>query len=491
MRLIGLLVGVSVLVALAAPASALAGAFTWTLPGDFTTTAPGSNPEQKYGAVSWTYAVSGGSLSFSSNADGNGNPGWNDSNGDYIADTGTAIAMQSTSPLTGSPHSVTVKWTNPFPSRQTISVKSTLTAALTCTVTQTPSGTSLSLAPGASVTWTLNAPVLPGPVDCTASGGIQVTASTPGPTVTLNSPGTAPLHSAVVQLSGTAGQPVFPNSSQVTVSVYPGTDTTGSPIHKLTDTVDSFGGFSVQTPPLPDGEYTAVATQASSAGTGQSPAVTFRVKVHGPALTLDHPPGDVWIGRDRLSFSGHGGNELGDAHKVTLQLYKGQSASGTLVGSRSVKVRHGTWSTGWKGLHLGYYTAVATQSDDAGHTTRTSPHTFRLVSRTAAFGSSVTVAGNVANVVIGCLAPSSQSCRGTVLIVTKHSYRTTRGGPSGPLEVLFAKVRIPGGAMAVISGRVPSSVVGVLRRLRHVQVIVTSKLSNSGSRSASRVAHVS
>jgi hypothetical protein len=480
-----------VLVTLAVPASALAGTFSWTLPGDFTTTAPGSNPEQKYGAASWTYGVTGGSLSFSSNADGNGNPGWSDSNGDYIADTGMAMALQSTSPLTGSPHSVTIKWTNPFPTRQTVSVKSTLSPALTCSVTQSPSGSSVTLAPGATVTWTLNAPVLPGPVDCTATGGIQVTASTPGPTVTLNSPGNAPLHSAVVQLSGTAGQPVFPNSSQVSVAVYSGTDTTGLPIHKLSDTVDSSGAFSVQTPALPDGEYTAVATQASSAGAGQSPAVRFRVKVHGPALTLDRPPGNVWIGRNRLSFSGHGGNELGDAHKVTLQLYKGKSAGGTSTGTRSVKVRHGTWSTSWRGLHLGYYTVVATQSDDAGHTTRTSPHTFRLVSKTSAFGSTVTVAGNVANVVIGCLAPSSKSCRGTVLIVTKHSYRTTRGGPSGPLEVLFAKVRIPGGAMAVISGRVSSSVVHVLKRLRHVPVTVTSKMSNSGSRSASRVAHVS
>jgi hypothetical protein len=490
-RLIGLLGAVSVLVALAAPGRALAGTFSWTLPGDFTTTAPGSNPEQKYGTTSWTYGVSSGSLSFSSNADGAGNPGWSDGNGDYVADTGAAIAMESTSPLTGTPNSVTIKWTNPFPSRQTVSVRSTLTAAFACSVAQTPGGTSLSLAPGATVTWTLSPPVLPGPVDCTATGGIEVTASTPGPTVTLNSPGTAPLHSAVVQLSGTASPPVFPNSNQVTVSVYSGTDTTAVPLHKLTDTIDASGGFLVQTPALPDGQYTAVAAQGSNAGTGQSPAVTFRVKVHGPALTLDRPPADVWIGRDRLSFAGSAGNELGDSQKVTLQLYKGKGVGGTLVGTRSVKAHHGSWSTGWKGLHLGYYTVVATQSDDAGHTTRTSPRTFRLVSRTSAFGSNVTVVGDVATVVVGCLAPSSQSCRGTVLIVTKHSYRTTRGGPSGPLEVLFANVRIPGGAMAVISGRVPGAVVGVLKRLKHVPVTVSSKMSNSGSRSASRVLHVS
>jgi hypothetical protein len=217
----------------------------------------------------------------------------------------------------------------------------------------------------------------------------------------------------------------------------------------------------------------------------------FQVKVHGPALTLNRPPGDVWIGRNKLTFSGNAGHQFGDAHKVGLQLYKGKSAHGTVVGTRTIKVHHGSWSTGWRGLHLGYYTVLATQTDNAGHTTFTSPHTFRLVSKTSAFGPTVSVAGNVANVVVGCLAPSSQSCHGTVLIVTKHSYRTTRGGPSGPLEVLFANVRIPGGAMAVISGRVSSAVVGVLRRLKHVPVMVSAKFSNAGSRSTSRVLHVS
>lgn len=479
------------LIALAAPSSALAGVFSWTLPDDFTTVAPGSNPEHKYGAVSWTYEVSGGSLSFSSNADLLGHPGWSDSSGDYIADTGTAMEMQSTSSLTGSPHSVTIQWTNPFPTKQTVSVKSTLTASLTCSVTQSPSGSSLTLAPGATVSWTLNAPLLPGPVDCTASGGIQITASTPGPTVTLNSPGTAPFHSAVVPLSGTAGPPVFPNSNQVTVAIYSGTKTTGSPLHQVTGTVDSNGNFAVQTPALADGEYTAVASQASGSSTGQSPAVTFRVKVHPPALTLFQPPGDVWIGRGRLSFSGLAGHALGDSANVVLELHRGKSAGGTLVGTRTIKRHGGTWSTKWRGLHLGYYTAVATQTDNAGHTARTAAHTFRLIPKTKAFGSTVTVAGNSASIPIGCLASSNQSCRGTVLVVTKGSYRTSGGGPSGPLEVLFANVRIPGGTMGVISGRVPGPVLAVLRRLHHTRVRVTTKFSHSGQRSVTRGLRVS
>lgn len=488
-RLLGLLVGVSALLALVAPPSALAGTFSWALPTDFTTTAPGSNPEQKYGAVSWTYGATGG-LTFSSNADGLGHPGWSDGAGDYIADTGSGMSLNASASPTGG-DSVTITWTNPFPSTETLTVANTINSGVCLGVgsgvSQSPHGSSVTLAPRKALTVTVKGGT--GATSCAAAGSIHISASTPGPTVTLNSPGTSPLHTSRVHLSGTASTGF--SASQVNVAIYSGTNTSGSPIHQLNGSVGSNGGFAVHTPALPDGQYTAVASQTSGADTGRSPAVTFRIKVHPPALTLASPPGGVWIGRSRLSFSGRAGNELGDASKVTLELYRGKSTGGTLAGKRDVSIHRASWSTAWQGLHLGYYTVVAIQSDDAGHTTRTSPHTFRLVSKTRAFGSGVHVAGDVANIVIGCLAPGNESCHGTVLVVTKHSYRTAPGGPSGPLEVLFANVRIPGGMMAVISARVPSPVLRVLRRLRHVQVTATTKMSHSGRRSALRVLRTS
>ena len=44
-------------------------------------------------------------------------------------------------------------------------------------------------------------------------------------------------------------------------------------------------------------------------------------------------------------------------------------------------VSHGSsWSSGWpKRLPRGSYTVVAAQHDDAGHTTHTSPRTFKLI----------------------------------------------------------------------------------------------------------------
>jgi hypothetical protein len=322
---------------------------------------------------------------------------------------------------------------------------------------------------------------------CTASGTISISATTPGPTVTLNSPGSKPLNTATLTLSGTASTG-FTASNQVNVNVYAGTDTGAKPVRQLTAMVGSGGQFGVQVAPsLADGQYTAVASQSDSTGTGFSPVVQFRIKVNPPALTMFQPPGDVWIGRSNLAFSGQAGHELGDSRTVSLYLYGGKNTTGRFIGRRDVSVQGGSWSTGWPGLSLGYYTVVAVQGDDAGHLTRTSPHTFRLVARTRAFGRVRITRSGGASIPVGCLAPSGRSCRGTVLIITKRSFRTAAGGPSGPLEVLFASVRIPGGTMGVISGRVPGRVMAVLRRLHGVKVKVTANFPNAGGRrSASR-----
>jgi hypothetical protein len=486
---IALVTGVCALLALLAPSSALAGTFSWSLPNDFTTTPPGSNPEHKYGAPSWSYHATG-SLSFSSNADLFGHPGWSDGSGDFIADTGSALVLNAVSGVAGG-HSVTVAWTNPFPFTQTVTVADSITAdpapsclAVGAGVSQSPGGTSVTLGPGKSLAVTVSGGV--GATPCTASGTLSITATSPGPTVSLNSPGTGPLHTASPSLTGTASTG-FSDSRQVTVDIYPGTNTSAKPARSLTAAVGSEGQFGVRVQPgLPDGEYTAVASQASGIGTGESPAVRFQIKVHPPALTLEQPPRDVWIGRHNLEFSGRAGDEFGDSSTVALYLYRGKSAAGSPIGTRDLRAHRGRWATRWQGLPLGYYTAVAVQSDDAGHTTRTLAHTFRLVAHTTAFGPSVTVAGGLASIAVGCLAPSSKECSGTVLVVTKRSFRTTPGGPSGPLQVLFKSVRIPGGTMAVISSNVPRSVLGVLRRLGHVEVRATANLSRSrGASSAS------
>src|SRR5947209_8165589 len=81
---------------------------------------------------------------------------------------------------------------------------------------------------------------------------------------------------------------------------------------------------------------------------------------------------------------------------------------------------------------------------------------------------------------INCLAFPGNSCTGTVLVVTKGSFRTTSGGPAGQLRVLFAYVTIQGNQTRLVSGRVPGLSAAVLRRGKSVTVRVTTSLTWSG-----------
>jgi hypothetical protein len=541
------LVGVAAAVALLTPASALAGTYSWGLPGDFS----GANPEVKYGQPSWSYV---GAVT-----DGSG------------AITMTAAAGQSAS----------IVWTSPFTSSQSVTVTSTGFggSGLGCLLggVSVPSGT-MTVSPGQTLTATVSA----GPLGtCSASGTISISAATPsvaitnpnngaaitngiptlsgtastafdasstvslsiysGPsasgtpvqtlsgsvgldgsysvtpaalangkytavaqqndpagslntsspvtftvanpssTVSLASLGSAPLTDSQPTLKGTAGTRAI-DSKQVTVLIYAGNGTNSSPIRQLTDSLDSNGNFAVNvTPGLGDGQYTALARQDSSAGLAFSHTLNFQIKVHPPALTFAHPAGGVTLNDVKPTFSGQAGDALGDSSTVTLHLYHGQDASGRSAGVVHIKAGGSSWSDQWpQRLAYGWYTAVAVQTDDAGHTSRSDPHTFRVAPTPKLIGSKAQLSrSGVASVSVGCLAGPGATCAGTVLIVTRHSYRATAGGPTGQLEVLFARVQITGGGTSVIHRSVGPSVLHVLLRHRRVPVVVTVKLSGT------------
>jgi hypothetical protein len=257
-------------------------------------------------------------------------------------------------------------------------------------------------------------------------------------------------------------------------------------MHFVTGTVGSNGKFSIQSPSLQDGRYTVVAAQAGDGLLGFSSPSTFRIKVHPPALTVTYPSGGGAVNRSRVSFAGQAGDALGDSSTITIALYRGAKVRGNAVGKRNVQATGASWSLGWSHkLRNGIYTVRATQTDDAGHSTRVT-HTFLVVPGPTTIGSplSLTSSGEAA-IPIGCVA-SSGTCNGTVLVVTSRSFRTTPGGPVGPLRVLFAYVQIPAGKMQTIRGAVAGPVAGVLRRNRGAELKVTASLSRTGTVSAIR-----
>ena len=106
----------------------------------------------------------------------------------------------------------------------------------------------------------------------------------------------------------------------------------------------------------------------------------FRIKVYGPDLTLTTPRRHARVHRKRLRFAGGAGTATGDASAVTIYVYRGKSVFGRRVGKVTTTAHGSSWSSGWpKRLPRGSYTVVAAQRDDAGHTTHTSPHTFKLI----------------------------------------------------------------------------------------------------------------
>jgi Bacterial Ig-like domain len=546
-RLVASLVGVAALVALLAPASALAGTYSWAQPGDFS----GANPEQKYGQPSWSYtgsvAAGGGTITMSASGGGSASivwtspftssqtvtvtsNGWADSgvgcllgglsipNGTMVVSPGQQIAATVSAGLIGTCSasgtiSITastpaVAITSPvsgaaitdgvptlagaastaFDASGTVSVSLYSGSSAAGTPLQTLSGT---VGPDGSFAVT-PAPLANGkytaiveqedPIGSqNTSAPVTFTVANPSSTVSLTSLGTAPLTDATPTLKGAAGSRAI-DSNHVTVLVYAGAGTNSTPIRQLTGTVGSGGGFSVQvTPGLGDGQYTALASQDSSAGIAYSHTLSFRVKVHPPAVTLGLPADGVTLNVVRPTFSGAAGDALGDSSSVYIHLYRGPDTNGKPVATRRASAAGAHWSLVWpRKLAYGLYTVVVSQSDDAGHSARTQSHTFAVAPTPRLIGSRAALSrSGDASVSVGCLAGPGQTCTGAVLIVTQRSYRTTAGGPVGPLEVLFAKFRISGGRSMLISRSVSNPVLRLLHRHHRVPVVVTVKLSPS------------
>ncbi len=512
--LIALLAACTALTALVAPAAAFAGTYTWKLPADFTSAAPGDNPDHdSYGGTPWSYREGGGTLldKFEPNTRG-GVAGWSASTDPSAlvgANPGTTPVVNggdTFSPgqmaLVPSSRAVAIEWQ--APAAGTFSVSGTISAADSSPLCapinwslkrngnpQASSGRSfsktLSLAAGDKLDLTASPNVLnllsPACNAANATLAIGLASTAPRPTLT------SPADGALIR----AGQPVFSgnaysgfgSSSQVTVRVYSGTTASGAPVQTLTTTRASGGAYSVApSSSLPDGRYTAVTEQddlASPPDAGISKPRTFRIKVHPPAVTLVEPAQGAVVKGQAPFFSGTAGDALGDSSQVTVLLYAGSADTGKPLGNLRVNRLGDTWSGTWpQTLTLGTYTARAEQSDDAGHTAITPGHTFRIVRGPNPIGRSATLSRKghpSVRVTVSCPAPAGKMCSGDVLVLSSGHYQPVRSGPSGQLRVMFAYVSIRGGRSLTITRGVSGEVAGLLRRSAPLKVTVTASLS--------------
>jgi hypothetical protein len=181
------------------------------------------------------------------------------------------------------------------------------------------------------------------------------------PTVTLGDPANGGLI--------TTGQPTFSglagnspaDTGTVIIDIYPGTTTSGSPAQILSTDVAN-GAYTARSLGLPDGTYTAVASEADASGNqGSSQAVTFQLFNGTPQLTLTAPAPPIDTSDPTLT--GTARTDSGDSSTVEVVIYPGSSTDATpLAVLSSAVMSDGSWSvTVLPGLVNGTYTAVASQ----------------------------------------------------------------------------------------------------------------------------------
>jgi large repetitive protein len=202
---------------------------------------------------------------------------------------------------------------------------------------------------------------------------VTFSVDTTAPNVSIQAPAT-PTKDATPTLTGGVGVEVGDDPG-VSVTIHEG-NTLAGPVAASGAASLSAGSWSFTPGTLPDGTYTAQATQEDQAGNrGESAAVTFTVDTTPPAVSLTAPP--AFIDNTTPTFSGGAGVASGDQASVTVTVYEGSSTAGKVAVSEVIKASGATWKfTPTSALAQGTYTVQATQADSAGNLGTSSAATF-------------------------------------------------------------------------------------------------------------------
>jgi hypothetical protein len=210
------------------------------------------------------------------------------------------------------------------------------------------------------------------------STAVTFTVDTTAPTVAVT-PVTSPTKSQTPTISGVAGV-ASGDQASVTVTVYKGSSAAGEVVEsKAVMPSGSTWSFTLGKT-LTEGTYTAQATQEDQAGNlGKSAAVTFAVDTTAPSVAVEVPTANQTFHISQPTFTGRAGVAAGDISSVTLEIYEGQTATGTPVETLVAQREGEHWKAASnKELSNGKYTAQAEQSDTAGNLGVSSPVQFEV-----------------------------------------------------------------------------------------------------------------
>lgn len=178
-------------------------------------------------------------------------------------------------------------------------------------------------------------------------------------------------NSPTVSGTGAAG------GGDVTVKIYSGSYSTGTPTATMTATNNNGSWTATLGSALPDGTYTVQATQ----GNGTSTPVTFQTAADAsaPAPVITKPAGGSTVNVAAPDISGTAGNAPGDAATVGVKIYSGTTTTGTALQTLTANVgTDGSWTVTPGNLTAGTYTAQATQTDSANNTGTSPAVTFSV-----------------------------------------------------------------------------------------------------------------
>lgn len=207
-----------------------------------------------------------------------------------------------------------------------------------------------------------------------APATIRVDSTAPAPAVTAPTAGTSTADNTP-DITGTAGNATG-DASTVSVLIQQG----GSTVQTLSPT-RSGTAFTTTASTLPDGSYTAVATQADDAGnSGSSTPVAFVVDTVAPAPTLTSPAQGSTTADSTPDIGGVAGTGTGDGGNVTLRIYSGTAATGTPVDTLVAPVGGGgAYAIApTTALPEGQYAVQGTQTDAAGNSGQTAVRQFSV-----------------------------------------------------------------------------------------------------------------
>src|SRR3989440_992654 len=170
----------------------------------------------------------------------------------------------------------------------------------------------------------------------------------------------------------------FPEPEPVTVRVY---NEANGKVLELTGGDEPGQSWTVgpgEKRPLAPGTFRAIAEQSSSLlnERGRSAPVTFKVDTTPPQVVISSPSNGSSTTSESQVFSGTAGSEAGDLPAITLEVFAGPAASGSVLEALTIGAVAGSWSVVLAGLGPGTYTVQASESDSAGDVGGNPPATF-------------------------------------------------------------------------------------------------------------------